>query len=68
MKLNKRLFLATLGTLTSVASVLPSAMAHDGPEHKQPGTINQLVEIEPEVPQRLRPLKSVAEPVAESVK
>lgn len=34
MKLNKRLFLATLGTLTSVASVLPSAMAHDGPEHK----------------------------------
>ena len=31
MKLNKRLFLATLGTLTSVASVLPSAMAHDGP-------------------------------------
>ncbi len=36
--------------------------------HKQPGEINQLVEIEPEVPQNLRPLEPVAEPAAEPVK
>jgi len=34
MKLNRRLLLAALGTLTSTAAVLPSATAHDGPEHK----------------------------------
>ncbi len=36
--------------------------------HKQPGAINQLLEIEPEVPQHLRPLEPALEPVAVPIK